>query len=437
MKTHFTQSKSLLVVLALVLILSEVTAQFTPGEGGALPAFPVLTAPEGTFPGFIIKESGRRNNVFYPGTYARLYMECENSENLETDSLILQSDATGSWQDTEIRLSKSWVMFDYRPDLSCNYRLRAKGGKLDGFTSNVQYGPVTGINSYMSQSSLDESMYHTGIMAPWVGRGLAASFEFKDLILGGVLPDNVLTYQWYRVNPKSYEMTPIPGATDTSYATTSDDTGYHLMIQATGDETTIGGFYKFLSSWDNVIPNKAVVGAMGLSGFTLNLFKSAPELLAEELELTDDEGDVPILAVRKGDNDAMYHIDADLKLNSTYYLRNTNPFWRLCTEMRFGEPGNEHVHIMEMVSFTLTLTATDAFSNTAVQTITDRNSGRIYFSAVQDIAEVTLYSTSGKCILNLTVGNRQGEIETGALSPGVYFIRYRTETGIHTAKVIW
>lgn len=436
MNTNFTLFKPAILVIASVLTLTESSAQFTPGEGGALPTFPVLTTPEGTFPGFLIKESGRRNNVFTPGTYARLYMECENSENLETDSLILQSDAGGSWQDTEIRVSKSWVMFDYSPDQSCNYRLRAKGGKLDGFTSNVQYGLVSGINSYMSNSSLDESMYHTGVMAPWVGRGLAASFQFKDLIQGALLPKSALSYQWYRVNPKSYEMTPIPGATDTNYVTTTDDTGYHLMIQANGDGTTIGGFYKFLSGWDNVIPNKAVVGSIELSGFTLNLFKSTPELPLSELELTNDSGVVPIQAVRKGTSDAIYHIDATLVPGKTYYLRNSNSFWRLCTEMRFGEPGNEHVQIMEMVSFTFTTTGNNEFTNTAIQTITDRNTGRIYFSAGQNIVEVSLYSASGNRIINQPVNNQQGEIAIGHLSSGVYLIQYSTEKGISTAKII-
>jgi len=436
MKSTVTFLKKISILALLAMMTTGVSGQFTAGEGGALPAFPTFTAPAATFPGFLIKESGRWNTVFYSGTYARLYMECEDSENLETDSLILQSDAGGSWHDTDIRLAKSWVMFDYRPDQSCNYRLRAKGGKLDGYTSNVQYGPVSGINSYMSHSSLDESMFHTGIMAPWVGRGLSASFEFKNLTTGGIIPNQVLTYQWYRVNPLSYQMTPIPGATDTNYVTTTDDTGYHLMIQATGDESTIGGFYKFVSGWDNVIPNKATVARMGLTGFTLHLYKSAPELLVSELELTDDEGIITIDSVRKGESDAEYHIDAALESDKTYYLRHMNPFWRLCTEMRFGEPGNEHVHIMEVVSFTLTLTSTNEFSNTSIQTITDRNAGRIYFSADMNINKATLYSASGNQLVQLSIDNQQGELPVSGLSPGVYLIQYHTEKGVSTAKVI-
>lgn len=410
-------------------------AQFTAGEGGALPTFPTFTAPAYTFPGFVIKSSGRANNVFTPGTYAVLDMECINSAALETDSLILQTDASGSWQDTHVRATPSWSSMSYEPTQSCNYRLRAKGGKLDGYTSNVQHGMFCSVNSHYSNAHMDESMFITGIMAPWIGRGINTSFEFKNIIDQSVLPNTALSYQWFRINPLSFEGTAIAGATTPDYATTIEDAGYKLAIVATGDQISIGGFYQFVSSWNNTVPNKGFITNATVTGFTLNLFKTVPELKKEELMLNGDDGLVEITAVRKGDNDAIYHIDVPLANNVTYYLSNSNVFWKICQEMVFGEPGSQHSHIMEAISFTLLQTNESEVFNSGLQLQIDSDTRSILYTANQEIHSITLFDTSGKRILIHKDSGKSGKISVDNLTRGIYIVKMLTANGTITRKI--
>ncbi|NQT58677.1 MAG: hypothetical protein HQ557_06810 [Bacteroidetes bacterium] len=99
---------------------------------------------------------------------------------------------------------------------------------------------------------LDESIGNTGIIAPKVGYGLAASFSITAAEYPytpvAVTPTN-LTYQWYRVDPEDFEdITLIPGEIASTYITTAADKGYRLLIRATGDEDTIGGFIQVIST---------------------------------------------------------------------------------------------------------------------------------------------------------------------------------------------
>jgi hypothetical protein len=414
---------------------SVVMAQFAAGEGGALPTFPTFTAPANTFPGFVIRSSGRSNNVFTPGTYAVLDMECINSESLETDSLILQSDAGGSWQDTRVRVTPSWSSISYEPLQSCNYRLRAKGGKLDGYTSNVQHGLYCSVNSHYSNTHMDESMFITGIMVPWIGRGISTSFEFKNIIDQSVLPNTALSYQWYRINPLSFEGTAIVGATTTDYVTTIDDAGYKLAIVATGDQITIGGFYQFISSWNNSVPNKGFITNATVTGFTLNLFKTVTELKKEELILNGDNGQVEITAVRKGDNDAIYHIDVPLANNVSYYLSNNNAFWKICEEMVFGEPGSQHSHLMEAISFSLLQTNETEVTDSGLRLHVDSESRSIWYAANQQIHSITVFDTSGKRIMVQNNSGKNGNLSVANLADGIYIVKMLTENGSITRKI--
>jgi len=44
------------------------------------------------------------------------------------------------------------------------------------------------------------------------------------------------------------DITLIAGATTLSYTTTTADIGYSLLIRATGDEITIGGYIQLMSA---------------------------------------------------------------------------------------------------------------------------------------------------------------------------------------------
>ena len=134
---------------------------------------------------------------------------------------------------------------------NCYLRLLITGGQYDGQTSNETYCTRCAAGGFFRSNSLDESLWHTGIMSPNVGYGLVASFRVEDPTDSTEIED-CLTYQWYRLDPENYEyMILIPGATSLSYTTTEADKGYFMLIKATGNGIDFDGF-KQLKSIDIV-----------------------------------------------------------------------------------------------------------------------------------------------------------------------------------------
>jgi len=73
-------------------------------------------------------------------------------------------------------------------------------GTWTNFLNNETEIVTTGNN--FSLVTLDESMFLTGVMAPWVGRGLQVSYIVNKLSDNSLVQSG-LTYQWYRINPQS------------------------------------------------------------------------------------------------------------------------------------------------------------------------------------------------------------------------------------------
>lgn len=128
-------------------------------------------------------------------------------------------------------------------------RLLVEGGPYDGYTSNEDWALRCTTSSYVSSWSLDESMGITGVIAPNAGYGLRAAFTVTSYAQRMVLED-VLTYQWYRVNPADFEdKSPITGATALEYATTAVDCGYQILVRADGNGTDYDGFVQIFSGY--------------------------------------------------------------------------------------------------------------------------------------------------------------------------------------------
>jgi hypothetical protein len=128
-------------------------------------------------------------------------------------------------------------------------RLRITGGAHDGATSNEAWVVRCSTDSYVSSWTLDESVANTGVMAPHVGYGLAASFTLNRYSDGGAIAD-APAVQWYRVDPADYgTMTPIDGATSLAYTTVEADRGFRLLVRAEGAGAAFDGFCQALSTW--------------------------------------------------------------------------------------------------------------------------------------------------------------------------------------------
>lgn len=333
------------------------SGDFIPGEGGSLPAFTPFTPDAGKIGGLYVTENQRVKDLFFGSIKSNIDMKFLPPSNFGATGYTLQySDDDGSsWSNySDVSTSNDGQDNFSLTNIGGNYqyRLLVNGGPCDGYTSNVVEADLSTVDARFTGWSLDESVHISpeGIMVPFVGRGLEASFTVTRYVYDDsteVYTDENMTYQWYRVNPASYEMSAINGATNLTHITTEEDVGYHLLIRATGDNINVGGFMQILASGGIVIPNKAFISNITDSGFTLNLHKAINNLEIEDLILDDYNGDeVVITSVTKGPNDAIYHIEANINATvSPFWLRNNSRFWRIVSEVAGGHMMMEGIEI--------------------------------------------------------------------------------------------
>lgn len=324
-------------------------AQFVPGSGGSVPVVVPFTANPNEFGGLRVYKTDRENDIFGGGTRAMLDLSFPTPASLGATGFRLQRSpgATSTWEDHPWgggvleTTSADQDNFSFSPDDSYSYRLVANGGPHHGHVSNVVFAPKSNVNTRFAGWNLDESMNISGVMWPWLGRGLTASFTVRKLsddsdVAGGI------TLQWYRVNPVTWAMTPIGGATGATYITTAADVGgYYLLCRATGNGVAVGGFVQVMSSGGVKIPNKAFVSLVASNGFRLNLFKSVPSLKPSDLTLSYWNGsanvDVPVTAVTAVGNKAVYQISAAIPAGAgNLSLQNESDVWNLGEEMVQG-----------------------------------------------------------------------------------------------------
>lgn len=433
---------SLLMLLFLLFAecFNKVQAEnpFVAGAGGTLPTFTEFQPVAGKVGGFMVYSSVRHANFFGTGTYAEVNMSFPDAATYGTETIVLQYKKTdGTWTNflnNETEVTTTGNNFSLELYQTHTFRLLLRGGAKNGFVSNEQTADLAMADTYFSQVTLDESMFLTGVMAPWVGRGLQVSYIVKKLSDGSVV-EGGLTYQWYRVNPVTFEESAIEGATGLTYATTTADIGYKIMAVATGNQTTVGGFYKMISGWSIVSPNKCFVTNPTTSGFTLNLYQDVAKLDTGELILRDkDYLKVPIASVTKSASSGVFQFNASLSLDkSPYYLQNKSDFWRICTEMVFG-PMHD---LMEGVNIDMAANSVGEISSeTALNLLYEASSKQIRFTSVSMVKEVSMYSLAGSLVGNWKVNQFEGSVPVGNVTPGVYSLRFKTDKSNLVRKVM-
>lgn len=409
---------------------------FVPGGGGTLPTFTEFQPIEGKVGGFLVYSSIRHNDWFGTGTYAEVEMSFPDAATLGAETLVLQYKKTdGTWAsllNNDQEITTTGNNFSLNMYQTYTLRLLLRGGAKSGYVSNEQTAALSTVNTYFSQVTLDESMFLTGVMAPWVGRGLQVSYVVKKLSDGEVV-NGGLSYQWCRVNPVTYEATLIPGADSLLYATTNADLGYKLLVKATGNETTVGGFYQMMSSSNIVSPNKCQVANQVVTGFTLFLHQDLPKIDTGELILRDkDWAKVPIASVTR-EGSGVFQVTAALSMDKNpYYLQNKSNFWRICTEMAFGQ-----IHdLMEGVSIDLTTNTLPSISNEAdLNLIYDVGSKQIRFKSASTVQSVTLFNLAGKRLGHWALSQSEGALPTENVVPGLYMLRFTGNVGSFTRKI--
>jgi len=429
MKTSVFFRLAAFVISLLVLYPAKIQSQFVPGEGGVI-SFTPFTPEEGKFGGLLVSRSDRYWDSFFGGARIWVQLEFPDAAALGVQSLTLQfKNQQGNWENyivNDAALTTTGNNFVISPFMAMTLRLKAAGGAKNDYTSNEVEVIPSNKNTRFSSWGLDESMWISGVMVPWVGRGLQASINVKNIpdetdVSGG------LNYQWYRVNPLTYAITPINGATALTYTTTDADVGYFMKIKATGDGQAVGGYVNMVSNWPVVHPNKAFASNITLNGFRLNLFKNIHDLPANELEIRDKNFEiVPIISVTKVGNDAMYDIQASFTLeNSPYSLYNNSPFWKLAHA--FNYPGHEMM--MEFISIDVSTVGLDIpESNIRIFPVPAKD--LLNFSADDYIHTAEIINLQGKTIIFANINGNTGYIDISNLEQGSYLIRLTGKSNI-------
>jgi len=436
MKKTTLFGKMLLILTIAFSVCQTGFAQFTPGEGGSIPAFTPFDSIPGKVGCLFVRSSQRENNIWYTGTRAIIDLQFTAPSIFGATSYTLQySTNDGStWANYQYNgsdLTTTGDNFSLNFDMNYKLRLLLNGGTKNGYTSNEVYAPLSNVDTRFAGWNFDESFYISGVMSPNVGRGLQASFIVKKLVDDANVSGS-LSYQWYRVNPLTYEMTPIPGATNLIYITTDADACYYLMIKATGDGVNVGGFVQAFSFTKSVFANKASVSNVASGGFTLNLFKSVSGIKVSDLTLLDRNYlPVAINAVSKNANSAIYDIVAPLDTaKSPYYLLNNSTYWNIVSSQFGGEmmmePG---VHF----NYQLVSGINEVNAN-GISIYPIPATDHINFRLNNAVNKVTVINTNGQELIQTTVNSNEGSLKTSGLNTGIYFLRFISSQGVVMKK---
>jgi len=311
---------------------TEPSTLFEPGYLGSL-SLPVIDEAEpNTFAGLFI-ENIERNNDIVGGTDCEVMLSFPSSFELGAINVTLQYYDVGT---------SSWLNYGSGIDYTTEYnnfvltnpgivqlRLKVYGGDMDGYVSNTVTTAHTNINTYFSSWGLDESMFLTGVMTPYVGHGLEASFAVKTLDLGTDVIGG-LTYQWYRINPNTYEHQPISGATTLTYTTTTDDVGYFIGIIATGDEETVGGRIEIISNYEPVLLTAEMYATNASNtGFDIHFDHLVDGLNPDGFMISDSEyNEIEVVSITQGATAASYHVTIAAPVNNqALYVSYSDVCW--------------------------------------------------------------------------------------------------------------
>jgi hypothetical protein len=429
--TPFSIRKSLLL-LALSSVSFLYAADFTPGEGGALPTFPTFTSLTNKFGGFKVTYSQRENNYF-GGTRAIVDMWFPAPSTIGATSYTLQYSTNGtSWSNYQsgyADVTTTGENFSMGLDGSYYLRILANGGPKNGYTSNEVYAPLSGIDTYFGGYSMDESAYISGVMSPWVGRGIVVDFTIKKLA-GGTVVNNCLTYQWYRLNPLTYEATLIPGADSLKYITTAEDAGYYMMIKATADGINAGGFSTLTSGQGNYVGNKSFASNVNTNGFTLNLFKTVNSLTIQDLELKDkDYNSVSITGVNQAANAAIYNITATLDpAKAPYQLNCKSNFWKIASTFMMMD-------LMPFLNINFDTPTDISTIETTTTVFPNPTSDVINIQSEDIIKEVNLIGINGEMVKNIVTNTDNLTFNVSSFTPGLYILHINTDNAMITRKI--
>lgn len=173
----------------------------------------------------------------YYSHYVYADMSFPSPSTIGADYYVPQVKSDDQWKDVvyddTIYTTTSYNYCPYIEFSNQAYRLRIVGGTYDGKFSNVIEVKYPAIPASYGCSWTDgEDIVGTPIEAPSVGEVRVYSYTDYTSIEN---PSQYLNYKWYRRNPYNYALTLIEGATGDTYTPTTEDIGYSIICEVTGD----------------------------------------------------------------------------------------------------------------------------------------------------------------------------------------------------------
>ena len=205
-----------------------------------------------------------------------------------------------------------------------------------GVVSNVVEVEYDTIETYFSGWYLDESMFLTGIMTPYIGHGLElGNVNIYDLEGNPVL--SAYTIQWYRVNPITFESIAIEGETGHRYNTKIDDVGHLIMVEMKGDGIRAGGVQRIFSMEVVKLQNIGYISSASTAGFYLG-FQYDVELsdLDNLIVYNHNWIEINVLDIQATADPAIYYISCNLHGANFINVELSTPIFNL------GQTGEQH-----------------------------------------------------------------------------------------------
>lgn len=221
-------------------------------------------------------------------------------------------------------------------------RLWLVGGPKDGYVSNSISFAGSAVPSEFTGYGYSWGMANseTGVMMPFVG------FQIYDVSASAITysgdqtvdVSSYITFEWYRVDPVTFELTLIPGASGTVYTTTMDDVGHYIAFRAVGDGIHVDGFLQQMIQTQVSMMNMGYVSDATSNGFTLHLEHSVQGLDDEHFTIYDQDG-VPLVieSIVASNSGASYQVTfANSTVTTSYGISYTEGNWTVAFKLPFG-----------------------------------------------------------------------------------------------------
>lgn len=189
------------------------------------------------------------------------------------------------------------------------------------YSNTLEVGyPIKEVN--FSGYSLDQSVYISDVMVPYVGFGLDFSVTIYDISGDeNILLEEGYSYQWYRLNPYTFEQTKIEGAINHKYITTEEDIGYYNLIRVTMDEADSGDYIQVISISLVKKPIEIINFEKTNNGITLEFDYRFD--IQDNLNIVfydQDYNELKINSIEVLNDGASYHFKVDLTGVETIYI---------------------------------------------------------------------------------------------------------------------